>query len=373
MGELRSLQSAGARVWIMSPYPIYQGEKLKIYWDTLLPPNIGTRHQREYLLGSARQFLTAWIKTREQQKERLSPMTITKFYTRLRTLVRWMVGKGIWRFRKISEDDIQEYLKEIADKKVVLRGQKFSSISRRHIESSIFLLQTLWSLRTEYYSSLNVDISTLDIEPILALTRSNVRWSPVDIEISVIVIKRALEWCEVWGEINALHREMEARYPKWVGEPIWRRRRKYWRLFREMVDDGRLTGVSELRSRENAAMFAGRVSLDALVDQLIKRGIVLAPCDWGYCVYAPDVSKCHGSSAAPSEERRSPAICASCSNFAVSDRHIIWWSERYRDQEEFLKRDDLIPQARRVTEWRLKNTQYILGSIVSSKVRSDDA
>lgn len=605
MGELRSLQSAGARVWIMSPYPIYQGEKLKIYWDTLLPPNIGTRHQREYLLGSARQFLTAWIKMREQQKERLSPMTITQFYTRLRTFVRWMVGKGIWRFRKISEDDIQEYLRKIAETKVRLRGQNFSSISRRHIESSIFLLQTLWLLRTEYYSSLAVDISTMDIEPILALTRRNVRWSPVDIEISVIVLKRALEWAEVWGEINSLHREMEIRYPKWVGEPIWRRRRQYWRLFREMVDDGRLTGVStvlshglkiraaeyieavrnataasllivlfftgmrisealslksncitkkdhsdgtshyyvtgyackkngkerlwivpdvvvsvlnrliefngalgkrfgllpiflhrrtvtgetltaparispgtanylmrrflreqcgesgralsevfhahrarktfarfialrnktalealahhyghlyaalldqqyvgtdfdllelvreegareirngladllqstklggkagvrlsELRSRESAAMFAGRVSLDALVDQLIKRGIVLAPCDWGYCVYAPDVSKCHGSSAAPSEERRSPAICASCSNFAVSDRHVIWWSERYRDQEEFLKRDDLIPQARRVAEWRLKNTQYILASIVSSKVRSDDA
>lgn len=604
MDEPRSLQYAGPRLWVMSPYPLYHGEKLKLHWDTLLPSGTGTRHQREYLLGSARQFLMAWIRMREQQKARLSPMTITQFFTRLKTLVRWMVENNIWRFNLISEDNVLDYLRKIAGTEVRLRGQKFSSISRKHLESSIFLLRALWLLRVEYYASLSVDIENIDVEPILAMTRRNVRWRPVDIEVAVMLLKRALDWCELWEEINALRNEMEVRYPKWVGEPIWRRRRKFWNLFREMVRDGKfartsaalssgsdlrsdgfmeavrnataaallivlfftgmrisealslksdcinqrvhsdgenhyyvrgyackkngkerlwvvpdvvvgvlrnlidfnvslekrfgclpvfshrrnvsgeviaaparilpglandlmrrflreqcgesgrmLAGVfhahrarktfarfialrnksalealayhyghlyaalldqqyvgtdfdlfelvreegaqeirngltemlqstrlggkagvrlSELRSQEDVSIFGGKTSIDSFVDRLIKRGVVLAPCDWGYCVYAPDLSKCNGTSVAPSEERRSPAICASCSNFAVSDRHLPWWSERYKEQEEFLKRGDLIPQARRVAEWRFKTTRYILGSIVSFKARRSD-
>lgn len=599
MDEPRSLQYIGPRVWVMSPYPIYHGAKLKLNWGAFLPPETGTRHQREYLLGSARQFLMAWIKMREQQRDRLSPMTIIQFFARLRTLVRWMVENNIWRFNLIAESDVQDYLIKIAGTRVSLRGQKFSSISRRHLEASIFLLRSLWSLRAEYYASFSIDIENIDIDPILAMTRKNVRWKPVDIEIAVMLLKRALDWCELWEEINALRREMESRHPKWVGEPIWRRRRQFWHLFREMVHDGKFSRVSaalsdgsdlgpagymaavrnatgaallivlfftgmrisealslksncinqrihsdgenhyyvrgyackkngkerlwvvpdvvvkvlrnlidfnlplekrfgclpiflhrrtvsgeaitaparispgmandlmrcflreqcgesgkmlagvfhahrarktfarfialrnksalealayhyghlyaalldqqyvgtdfdlfelvreegvqeirngltemlqstklggkagvrlsELRSQEDVSVFGGKTSLDSFVNRLIKSGIVLAPCDWGYCVYAPDLSKCNGTSVAPSEERRSPAICASCANFAVSDRHLSWWSDRYKEQDEFLRRDDLIPQARRVAEWRFKTTRYILGSIVSFK------
>lgn len=39
------------------------------------------------------------------------------------------------------------------------------------------------------------------------------------------------------------------------------------------------------RVREQVGQFRGRKSMSTLIDQLIGKGVLLAPCDWGFCVY----------------------------------------------------------------------------------------
>lgn len=126
--------------------------------------------------------------------------------------------------------------------------------------------------------------------------------------------------------------------------------------------------LAAFKSRKiEAREFIGKTGVERMVDHLIEEGLVLAPCDWGFCVYVKDLSKCGGTDLAPNDAGRSPSICASCSNFAVTDAHLPWWERRAIDQEAFLERDNLLDQARRVVEHQLSQTKKILTELVHAK------
>lgn len=110
--------------------------------------------------------------------------------------------------------------------------------------------------------------------------------------------------------------------------------------------------------------FRGKLALDSLVEKLVKNGLILAPCDWGYCVYAHELSKCKGSVNGPNPVQRAPSTCGSCSNFAVTERHLPWWERRHSEQTKFLKKEGLPDQTRRVVSAQLEMTEQVLTSIV---------
>jgi hypothetical protein len=116
--------------------------------------------------------------------------------------------------------------------------------------------------------------------------------------------------------------------------------------------------------RAQVAKFRGRKTLVALIDTLIDKGVVLAPCDWGFCVYSRDYSACGGDERGPNTITRSPDVCAGCQNLFVTDKHLLWWSDRARDQQEFLKRRNVPLQSREIVEKKLKKTQGVLARIV---------
>lgn len=121
-------------------------------------------------------------------------------------------------------------------------------------------------------------------------------------------------------------------------------------------------------SQVSQQKFRGKLALKSMVDKLLNDGVILAPCDWGYCVYAKDLSMCKGSDVAPSIERRSPSVCASCSNFAVTEVQLSWWERRYNEQELFLRKE-LPDQTRRVVENQFTFTQKILTDLVCKDVK----
>lgn len=111
----------------------------------------------------------------------------------------------------------------------------------------------------------------------------------------------------------------------------------------------------------------GKMTLDSLVEKLIQSGLILAPCDWGYCVYARELSKCKGNASGPNPIQRAPSVCASCANFAVANHHLPWWERRYSEQSEFLNREGLPEQTRRVVFAQLEMTEKILSSVVRKR------
>lgn len=119
--------------------------------------------------------------------------------------------------------------------------------------------------------------------------------------------------------------------------------------------------------RERAKKFRGRKSLSRLIDELIKKGVKLAPCDWGYCVYSKAYSACQGDENGPNEVNRSADVCSGCSNFGVTEQHLPWWTERAHRESAFLKQDGLPEQTRLFAENRLAKTNVLLRKIISLK------
>lgn len=111
----------------------------------------------------------------------------------------------------------------------------------------------------------------------------------------------------------------------------------------------------------------GRRGLEHVVEELIERGVRLAPCDWGYCVYEPSLAACKGDARGPNEFNRSPEVCASCQNFAVTNQHMLWWNARLERETQFLERDDLSAQTRALCQKRQRVTSTVLQNLVASQ------
>lgn len=112
--------------------------------------------------------------------------------------------------------------------------------------------------------------------------------------------------------------------------------------------------------------FRGKKGLSDLVESLISKGVQIAPCNWGYCVYSVSLAACKGSAKSPNEINRAPELCASCANFSVTEKHREWWNERAKREEAFLRRTGLSDQAKKIVEIRLNTSNRVLGEISNS-------
>lgn len=111
-------------------------------------------------------------------------------------------------------------------------------------------------------------------------------------------------------------------------------------LTRAMTGALEATGASGAgfeRLRGSFDSLSGRVATEKKVRALIESGVIMVPCDWGYCVYRADLSACKGTEVAPNPLGRSPEVCAGCKNFGVDERHIEWWSDRLARGQEFAR------------------------------------
>jgi hypothetical protein len=115
---------------------------------------------------------------------------------------------------------------------------------------------------------------------------------------------------------------------------------------------------------------SGRRVIEKMVDRLIDEGVTLAPCDWGYCVYAQAFSACGGDSAGPNPVERAPDVCGKCTNFVVTERHRSWWEERVRDASVFLSHQGLTGQSIAVIERRRDTAEQILRKLNVAHQRS---
>jgi integrase len=140
----------------------------------------------------------------------------------------------------------------------------------------------------------------------------------------------------------------------------------------ELLSSSRLAGRGAFGVEEckiSSRRFKGKLVLQRTVDALIQKGVQLAPCNWGYCLYSQSMSACQGSSSGPNEIRRSPDVCAGCMNFVVSKKHESWWNSRAKRDEEYLQNDDLPDQTREFVTARLQKSKDILRQLLPSTAR----
>ena len=123
--------------------------------------------------------------------------------------------------------------------------------------------------------------------------------------------------------------------------------------------------------RAPSAKLRGKLGLKKKVNELIEKGVQLAPCDWGYCVYSQAYSACHGDADGPNPLHRSADVCSTCTNFAATERHRLWWEERYRADESFLRQDHLPAQTVMWVKRRIENTSEIVRGLNRARLLSE--
>ncbi|RWA75835.1 hypothetical protein [Mesorhizobium sp.] len=116
-------------------------------------------------------------------------------------------------------------------------------------------------------------------------------------------------------------------------------------LERMLLSD-RLAGRMGERIAANNARFRGRageqVRRDYIEFVLTDTDLRIHACDYGWCVFQRETSRC-GGEVGPSEAGRSPAVCLGCANMVIEPRHAPYWRDR-RDRN--LK---LLPKANTMT------------------------
>jgi len=100
-----------------------------------------------------------------------------------------------------------------------------------------------------------------------------------------------------------------------------------------LLSSDRLGGRMGERIVARNHAFRGRageqVRRDYIDFVLAETDLRIRGCDYGWCVFQPEVALC-GGEVAPNEAGRSPSVCAKCANLAVDDRHIPYWQDRRR-------------------------------------------
>lgn len=116
-------------------------------------------------------------------------------------------------------------------------------------------------------------------------------------------------------------------------------------------------------ARELMRGFLDRASTKGDVMRMLGSGVVLGPCDWGYCFYREKRARCQGDAAGPNAANRTPTVCAGCLNFSATRKHLGWWLQRVSDLEEFCRLRNIPEQAMHLAKERLKQAKEVVASI----------
>lgn len=592
-----SIRKLSSKIWLILPYDSSEDGKVEINWDRLINGPLGTKHQKEYLRRSAKEFFEAKIRFLEQRYGRLSPHTVAKERRQLWRLVSWMTSIGVWRFSQLTVCLIADYHSGASSG----RGNDEAPLRRVTQRMKLSVFSDLWRLRQSYTSPLRFDPDSQSL--LLRLSKTGTlseKWKPIPLETVKDLMSDALMWLETGSplviklanliysdvgstvglsrkkalskissayasqanthefrnlvdllrgdamrsvevlrtardltfgacifillmvtgmrisELRSLRRnclldvvhdngisytyiegvaaKKKGLNRRWIAPDIakkcigalreitgnmsslesdhlfnsvlgnvgfpraahrYRRQsaatlarlmisfaksnhrtslttlstnlhphrcrktfakfvvtrdkrglgaltQHYGHLYSSVLDNsyvGADIEMAELLSTENVAdlaagltdiltsqalggkarlalkesrskvsqPFQGKILLGKMVNELIEKGVKLAPCDWGYCLYDSSMSACRGSREAPNPVNRCPSVCSSCSNFVITEKYRSWWEARMARDVQFSKRSDLPKQTELFVESRIRESRILLTTLNNFK------
>ncbi|NRF07006.1 integrase [Agrobacterium pusense] len=147
------------------------------------------------------------------------------------------------------------------------------------------------------------------------------------------------------------------------------------------------TALEDLLTTATAAGSAGRVisahsrfrgrtrdgdAADYVDFILRETDMRLGHCDWGYCVYRRESASCLGDDRGPNPVIRTQSICATCSNFAVTQKHRPVWEERRKQNARLLAHPMLDDDSRALAKVRIDECDRILGELQQGRENDDE-
>ncbi len=179
----KKLVDEGKLKWVLTPSPLNPDRIIELDWTTLIPAGVGTKHQRHYLMKSCKGFLCVWLAS---DANRRSPGTILNTFGKLRRLVRWMLGREIWRFSALGKHEIEEYVLTVSQKLKYETAVKF-----------VLLFIKMWELRNDYVGALRIDPWFLHTDyRIIGNLKARTPWKAIDERFALPLIRDAVEWIQ---------------------------------------------------------------------------------------------------------------------------------------------------------------------------------
>lgn len=243
--------------WYLATNALYDDAKPYINWATLLPTSGGTKHQRAYLLASAKGLMSAMLEVpRDQKSAVLAHGTVINWFYAIKRLVHWMVVRDLWRFSALSPDDVNAYIEYCRSRE---NGKK--AVSEFTFGQRIRMLQEMWDLRGLYCGALRVNPATLYIEPRRQAVRST--WKAIDEPTALQLLHDAIRWIR---EVGPYVRLVAERYwkleSKFVGVTYSERHYHRQLLLGEIYTDPEFVRLREMLrvSPTNARFVIGRAA-----------------------------------------------------------------------------------------------------------------
>ena len=127
--------------WTFAGHP--QGRMIApLSWGNFIEEGIGSRSQRESLRSQAQSFCDAWaLDYMNKFSKAPSSLTVTQIFYRVRILVRWMSGEGLWSFSKLEPEHVEEFMTYLLRKE----GSKITNELSLKVYKA--LLRGLWTCR----------------------------------------------------------------------------------------------------------------------------------------------------------------------------------------------------------------------------------
>lgn len=99
----------------------------------------------------------------------------------------------------------------------------------------------------------------------------------------------------------------------------------------------RLLAAKRLGGRMGERIVAGNARFRGRVGEQVRRDYIafileetdlrIHACDYGWCVFQQETSRC-GGELEPDEAGRAPAVCLGCANMVIETKHALYWRDR---------------------------------------------
>ncbi|AET88013.1 Phage integrase [Burkholderia sp. YI23] len=196
---------ATSRRWTLIATPFSPEQKLVLDWTEFLPRNIGTKHQREYLLKSVKEFLHALINFKKLGRGGgVSPLTVSGWFYRLKRMVGWMIGCDIWRFSQLDDVMISVFLDETTHR---LNGQGTGRSNGKDDDREVgnqsyaAIVCWLWNLRHDYAGAIRINpaIVVFNKRKSSLPPPGSSGWHAIDESAALPLIRDAVRWIDMYG------------------------------------------------------------------------------------------------------------------------------------------------------------------------------
>lgn len=188
--------------WQLKPHPLQVERLLELKWYRVLPPGLGTKHQRSHMLRSAQGFLNA-MGARSINGEHPAPLTIYVLFWELQAFVRWLVTEDIWLFSRVRLHHIHDYFLDWRKSR--------PAMTKATVGRKINLFARMYELRLEYVSPLLVDVGKIEATLHIESKSKPIRgYEAVEECEALPLLADAMQWVSTYSE-----------YIADVGERLW--------------------------------------------------------------------------------------------------------------------------------------------------------